>query len=76
MLVLKMNFVRALMVMLMAALGCSLQPSPLGCLTKKLSEARGNGIGFLTAGEAAPFLMDAVRLSSRFVGLLVPPSIK
>ena len=29
------------------------QPSPPGCFTKKLSEARGNGIGFLAAGEAA-----------------------
>ena len=35
-------------------LECSLQPSPPGCFTKKLSEARGNGIGFVTAGEAAP----------------------
>ena len=31
-------------------LECSLQPSPPGCFTKKLSEARGNGIGFVTAG--------------------------
>ena len=35
-------------------LECSLQPSPPGCFTKKLSEARGNGIGFVAAGEAAP----------------------
>jgi len=27
---------------------------PGGCFAKKLSEARGNGIGFVTAGEAAP----------------------
>jgi hypothetical protein len=27
-------------------LECSLQPNPPGCFTKKLSEARGNGIGF------------------------------
>jgi hypothetical protein len=26
-------------------LNCSLQPSPPGCFTEKLSEARGNGIG-------------------------------
>jgi len=35
-------------------LECSLQPSPPGCFAKKLSEARGNGIGFVAAGEAAP----------------------
>jgi len=34
-------------------LECSLQPSPPGCFTKKLSEARGNGIGVVAAGEAA-----------------------
>jgi hypothetical protein len=34
-------------------LECSLQPSPPGCITKKLSEARGNGIGVVAAGEAA-----------------------
>ena len=34
----------------MEHLECSLQPSPPGCFTKKLSEARGNGIGFVTAG--------------------------
>ena len=35
-------------------LECGLQPSPPGCFTIKLSEARGNGIGFVAAGEAAP----------------------
>ena len=30
-------------------LECSLQPSPPGCFTKKLSEARGNGIGVFAA---------------------------
>ena len=34
----------------MEHLECSLQPSPPGCFTKKLSEARGNGIGFVTTG--------------------------
>ena len=34
-------------------LECNLQPSPPGCFTKKLSEARGNGIGVVAAGEAA-----------------------
>ena len=29
-----------------------MQPSPPGCFTKKLSEARGNGIGVVAAGEA------------------------
>ena len=42
------------MVMHLEHLECSLQPSPPGCFTKKLSEARGNGIGFVAAGEAAP----------------------
>ena len=41
---------------------CSLQPSPPGCFAKKLSEARGNGIGFVTAGEAAPPSLLAVQL--------------
>ena len=31
-------------------LECSLQPSPPGCFTRKLSEARGNGIGVFAAG--------------------------
>ena len=35
-------------------LECSLQPIPPACFAKKLSEARGNGIGFVAAGEAAP----------------------
>ena len=44
-------------------LECSLQPSPPGCFTKNLSEARGNGIGVVAAGEAAlPKASDAVRL--------------
>ena len=43
-------------------LECSLQPSPPGCFTKKLSEARGNGIGFVAAGEAAPPSLLAVQL--------------
>ena len=34
-------------------LECSLQPSPPGCFTRKLSEARSNGIGVVAAGEAA-----------------------
>ena len=56
MLVLKINFEHLCpyALCLWRHLECSLQPSPPGCLTKKLSEARGNGIGFLTAGEAAP----------------------
>ena len=43
-------------------LECSLQPSPPGCFTKKLSEARGNGIGFVAAGEAAPPSLLAIQL--------------
>ena len=32
-----------------------------GCFTEKLSEARGNGIGFVAAGEAAPPSLLVVR---------------
>ena len=35
-------------------LECSLQPSPPGCFTKKLSEARGNGIGFVAFSAVSP----------------------
>ena len=60
----------------MEHLECILQPSPPGCFTKKLSEARGNGIGFVTAGEAAPpsWWMPSGSYSG-FVGLLVPSSM-
>lgn len=56
-------------------LECGLQPSPPGCFTKKLSEARGNGIGFVAAGEAAPPSLpnSPFSSSSGFAGLLVPP---
>ena len=37
----------------MEHLECRLQPLPPGCFTKKLSEARGNGSGIVTAGEAS-----------------------
>ena len=44
-------------------LECNLQPiPPAGCFAKKLSEARGNGIGFVAAGEAAPPSLLAVQL--------------
>ena len=46
----------------MEHLECSLQPSPPGCFANKLSEARGNGIGFVTAGEAAPPSLLAFQL--------------
>ena len=46
----KHDEVRAWMTEHLEHLECSLQPSPPGCFTKKLSEARGNGIGFVTAG--------------------------
>jgi hypothetical protein len=41
------------MYMYLEHLECSLQPSPPGCFTIKLSEARSNGIGVFAAGEAA-----------------------
>ena len=53
-------------------LECSLQPSPPGCFTKKLSEARGNGIGVVAAGEAALPRFFAVARVRSHTCLFVP----
>ena len=54
---------------------CSLQPSPPGCFTKKLSEARGNGIGFVAAGEGLAAVGANVRkLALLWLCLSVSPS--